>query len=205
VGPYEIFDVPAGPLDEDKDSQDKPFDAEFINYATKGTIDLFWLNPDTSELVLLDKAMPVGEPITLLCYSGHVLQAIRREDKITLAEFIVDAGIEETYEIFDFEESFEIELVNYAKDGTVDLFWLNPDNSKLVLLDKAMPVGKSIMNLSYMGHILRAIRREDKKLLVEFHIDARWGKPFEIFDPTNQEDEFDFPDSTEVDSGDDEL
>jgi cytidylate kinase len=198
--PYMISD-----FDEDNDSQGEPSDVVFINHVSKGTMDLFWLNPDTSELSMLSEDMPVSEPITLSCYSGHVFRAIRREDNVSLGEFIVDTGVEEPYKIFDFEESFEIEFVNYAKDGTIDLFWLEPDNGEMMLLEQAMPVGESISNVCHLGHILQAIRREDKKFLAQFHIDGPREMPCEIFDPTDPEDEFHFPDSTEVDTGDDEL
>ena len=180
----------------------KRVSATFINHVTEGTVDLIWMddNSATIEEDVLEEAMVVGEENNLICQEGHQMRAVRREDGMILAEFEIESGRTEPYEIFEPEstsEDLDVVYINRVETGIIDLFWVHPHTGELSLLEDAMPAGVAVNFQSIEGHVIRAIRREDLKVLAEFTTEAQRTQPYEIFD--SDMDAFVLPSSSSED------
>jgi len=113
----------------------------------------------------------------------QIWREVRREDD-SVVEFTFEAGRTEPYRIFETDfgpRLLPIVFINRVETGTVDLFWVHPSDGGLVLFEAGMEVGASKRNKAYDGHIFRAIRREDGKMLDEVVIEtASRLTPYEI-------------------------
>ena len=159
--------------------------AIFINFFTKGTVDLAWVDARSasSNEKLNTEAMPVGEEVKVVAHAGDVWRAYQRENGALIAEFSIEWGRTNPYEIF---EPFDVEVtfINLVLNGTIDLMWVNPDidPESEQLIEEGMILGEEIVFLTEEGHIFRAIRREDNALIMEFRVEADRVEPYKITD-----------------------